>query len=225
VHRTRIKICGIARREDAQAAVSAGADAIGLLFHSGSKRFVSTDVAKQIVAGLPPMLSVVGLFVDADVDAIRRIVSEIHFAALQLHGNETPQVVAQLKPIPVIKAIRVDAKRLGEDLRVWKSAVADLGLTNLVGLVMETASTKEPGGTGIVNDWQTLSRHIKAGDFKGLPPLIAAGGLTPGNVADVVRMIRPWAVDVSSGVESEPRQKSSDMIQQFVQAVREADRD
>jgi phosphoribosylanthranilate isomerase len=222
VNRTRIKICGICRAEDAHAACDAGADAIGLVFHPAAGRYVTPDQAMEILRRLPAMVWTVGLFVDAPVDSIRAIVSQTHLSAVQLHGHESPELVAALKPVPVIKALRLDAN-LGNTLREWEVAIPKLDLTNLAGLIMETPSTGAPGGTGIANDWPALANHVRAGDFQKLPPLIAAGGLTPESVGGVVRTIRPYAVDVSSGVESVRRQKSPDKIRAFVRAVRDAD--
>ena len=223
MHRTRIKICGVTRPEDAVAAARAGADAVGLVFHPAAGRYVSADAAKKIVAALPPFVSVVGLFVDADADVILSAARGLPLAAVQMHGRETPDAVAAVAPLPVIKAVRVDPETFGGELRHWREAVAGGRVPNLAGLVVETAHTQQPGGTGVANDWDALARHAARGDFRGLPPWIAAGGLTPLNVAGVVARLRPWAVDVSSGVEAAKREKSPELIAAFVRAVREAD--
>jgi phosphoribosylanthranilate isomerase len=219
--RTRIKICGICRPQDATAATHAGADAIGIVFHAQSPRFVTVDQARQIIANVPPFISVVGLFVDADLATIRRTTAQISLSAIQLQGNESPKLVAELHPTPVIKAIKID-RNAEQTFSAWKAAIADLKLTNLIGLLLETSGTL-PGGSGIPNDWSAIQRLQRTGIFKGLPPLIAAGGLTPQTVGEIARLIRPYAVDVSSGVESARREKSSQKIQAFVQAVRSAD--
>ncbi len=222
MHRTRVKICGITRPEDAAAAAVAGADAIGMVFYAPAPRNISIERAKEILDVLPPFVSPVGLFVDAPADEIRRIADELHLGHVQLHGQEPPERVAELRGLQVIKAMRVDAQ-FGETLAAWRRASAELDLTNLRGIVLETGGTRQAGGTGVANDWTAVLRHRDAGAFEGLPPLIAAGGLTPQTVGDVVRNLRPWAVDVSSGVESAKGLKSVEKIQQFVQAVREAD--
>jgi phosphoribosylanthranilate isomerase len=129
--------------------------------------------------------------------------------------------VASLQPIPVIKALHVDGK-IKSTLAHWRKAIARLRLTNLKGILLETAG-KRPGGSGVANDWKMIQRLLETGALDGFPPLIAAGGLAPGNVGDVVRMLRPYAVDVSSGVESARRTKSAKLIRQFIEAVRTAD--
>jgi phosphoribosylanthranilate isomerase len=220
--RTRIQICGICRVADAQAAVEAGADAIGLVFDPAAPRYVSIDQATQIVAGISPFISIVGMFVNADAGAIRQVLEQIPLSAVQLHGGESPQLAAELKPIRVIKALRTDES---SELSAWRQAVGDLKLTNLIGIVMETpvSVAGAPGGSGVVNDWPRLRDLQSARKFDGLGALIAAGGLTPANVGDVIRLLRPFAVDVSSGVESGRREKSAEKMATFVRAVREAD--
>jgi phosphoribosylanthranilate isomerase len=222
VHRTRIKICGITRPEDAAAAAAAGADAIGMVFYAPAPRNISIERAKEILSILPPFVSPVGLFVDADASAIRSLTSQLHLRHVQLHGHEPPARVAELAGLYVIKAVRVD-DTFEQTLSTWRRASMELSLTNFRGVVLETAGTREAGGTGLANDWATVQRHRDAGAFEGLPRVIAAGGLTPQTVGDVVRSVRPWAVDVSSGVESAKGLKSVEKIQAFVRAVRKAD--
>jgi phosphoribosylanthranilate isomerase len=221
MQRTRVKICGICRPEDAASAAAAGADAIGMVFRSGIGRFVETDLAVQIAAAVPAFVSVVGLFVDAGAKDILAIRSRVPLSAIQLHGKESPRVVAELKPIPVIKALHLDSE-IESTLQTWRKAIAELQLTNLAGILLETAG-EAPGGSGIANDWNALHRLQTSGALDGLPPLIAAGGLTPRNVGEVVGMIRPYAVDVSSGVEARLREKSPETIAAFIRAVRQAD--
>ncbi len=204
------------------AAANEGADAIGMVFHTAAPRCVTMDQARQIAACLPPMISTVGLFVNASAEEIRRVMAEISLTTVQLHGDETPEFVAQLKPTPVIKAIRVD-DQLTQTLQKWRRAIVELDLTNLTGFVMETANAGAPGGTGVANDWKAIETLKQIGAFEGLPCLIAAGGLTPMNVAAVVQSIRPFAVDVSSGVESAKREKSIAKIEAFMRAVHTAD--
>jgi phosphoribosylanthranilate isomerase len=220
--RTRIQICGICRAADAQAAVEAGADAIGLVFDPAAPRYVSVDQARQIVTGVSPFISIVGMFVNADASAIRQVLEQIPLSAVQLHGQESPRLVAELKPIRVIKALRTDE---ASELSAWLGAIDQLKLTNLIGIVMETPASAAgaPGGSGVANDWPQLRVLQSARIFDGLGALIAAGGLTPANVGDVIRLLRPFAVDVSSGVESGRREKSAEKMAAFVRAVREAD--
>jgi phosphoribosylanthranilate isomerase len=207
MHRTRIKICGITRPADALAAAEAGADAVGLFLHGKSKRLIDLGRAREIMHALPPFVTAVGLFCDAEPRFMADTARSLGLAAIQLHGQEMPEKAAELAPLPVIKAIPVNSK-LGEELSRWKK-------TNLLGLLLDSAV----GGSGQVNDWDAIASI----DRTGLPPLIVAGGLTPANVGEVVRRLRPWAVDVSTGVESRPGEKSAELIAQFIAAVRSAE--
>jgi phosphoribosylanthranilate isomerase len=222
-HRTRIKICGVCRPEDAAAAARAGADAVGIVFHPPAPRNVSIDRAREILAALPAFVTPVGLFVNAKPSFLAETVRELGLRHIQLHGDETPEYVAGLRPYAVIKAVRVDPENFGQTLARWREAIATLGLTNLKGIVLETAGTGHAGGTGVANDWRTVREHQASGGFTGLPPMIAAGGLTPETVGAAVRDVRPFAVDVSSGVEEALGRKSPDKIAAFVAAVRQAD--
>lgn len=218
MHRTRIKICGVTRVEDALDAARHGADAIGIVMQRESKRFVEPARARQIVAALPAFVTPVALFFDAPTIEVAHTARELGVRHVQLHGHELPDEVAAIAPLAVIKAVRVTRMGLTDELTRWRGAPA-----NLVGIVLETATAKGGGGTGIANDWEFIESSIKAGDFSGLPRIIAAGGLTPESVGDVVRRIRPWAVDVSSGVESSLGLKSETKIEAFCRGVREAD--
>jgi phosphoribosylanthranilate isomerase len=222
VHRTRIKICGITRPEDAAAAAAAGADAIGMIFYAKAARYIAIDRAKEILGLLPPFVTPVGVFVDAEADELRWLAGELHLQHIQLNGHEPPTRVQELGAFQIVKAIRVDGA-FGEALSTWRRGAKDLKITNFRGIVLETGGTREAGGTGVANDWAAVLKHREAGAFEGLPQLIAAGGLTPETVGDVVRQLRPWAVDVSSGVESSKGIKSVERIHAFVRAVREAD--
>jgi phosphoribosylanthranilate isomerase len=223
MHRTRIKFCGIARAKDASAAAVAGADAIGLVFHKKSSRYISLEMAREILSVLPPMVCPIGLFVNSPHDEVRDIANTLNIRTVQLHGDESPEVVAQLSDFSVIKAIRCDAKNLQPSLQLWRSAVAKLNLKNLSGILLETGGTAEPGGTGIENDWAGIASVIGTGQVTGLPPLIAAGGLSMENVAGVIRRLRPWAVDVSSGIEQTPGIKSLEKMRRFALAVQNVD--
>lgn len=216
-----MKICGVGYVEDAVAAARAGADAIGMVFHPSAKRHVSVERAGEILAALPPFVTPVGLFVDADAERVREVARTLGLRHIQLHGTESPELVAELKEFTILKAIRVDPKAFASELDSWRRAIAKLKLTHLQGFVLETAGTV--GGTGKANDWEIIDRHRQRGDFIGLPYLIAAGGLTPETVGDVVRRIHPWAVDVSSGVEGSPGKKSPERIEAFIRQVRSAE--
>ncbi len=223
--RTRIKICGVTHPDDARAAANAGADAIGIVFHPPSRRYVSLHDARAILDALPAFVTPVGLFVDAEPDGILQTERELHLRHVQLHGHETPADVEALRGLVVIKAVRADPKHFASSLATWRAAIQQRGLFHLRGIVLETAGPADaPGGSGVVNDWSLIEERCAAGDFQHLPPIIAAGGLRPETVGDVVRRLRPWAVDVSSGVEpSPPGRKSVQLIQHFIEEVRKAD--
>ena len=219
MHRTLIKICGITRLEDGIAAAEAGADFIGLNFYPKSKRYIQLNTAKRILDALPQTVTPVGLFVDATRDEIHRIADALHLSHIQLHGNETPALVEQLSNFAIFKSIPADRGTLSAQVNLWKNA----HLPQLKTLLLETPNTGHAGGSGIENDWSTIAAFHKSGLFQGAPSLIAAGGLNADNVAAVIGAIHPYAVDVSSGVETSPGQKSAGKIHDFIQAVRLAD--
>jgi len=222
VNRTRIKICGVTRPQDAVAAARFGADAIGMIFHETSRRSISPDVARKIVSALPPFVTPVALFVDEDPQTVLDTAAALNIRTVQLHGDESPADVSEMRGLTVLKALHVDADTLSNTLAEWRVAIAEEDLLNLAAFVLDTKSDR-PGGSGIENDWSAICELQSEGDFKGLPPIIVAGGLKPDNVAKVVSEIHPWAVDVSSGVESAIGQKAEEKIESFVNAVREAD--
>jgi phosphoribosylanthranilate isomerase len=219
MRRTRVKICGVGHVDDALAAARAGADAIGLLFHPDARRCIQPPRAMEILAALPPFVSPVGLFVDLPVSAIWDTVRSLNLRHVQLHGHESAEQVAELRGLTILKAIRVDPTTFGPELEQWRRDIARHKLTHLQGFVLETAGVA--GGSGIANNWDLITQHRKRGDFIGLPPLIAAGGLNPENVADVVRAVQPWAVDVSSGVEASPGRKSTEKMEAFIRAAQQ----
>ncbi len=180
--------------------------------------------AARIAGAAAPFVSVVGLFVNASVEEIRRVAAALALSAVQLQGEESPQTVAALKPLRVIKALHL-AGNDAEPLARWRTAMRDLNLSNLVGILLDTPGGAQRGGTGIPNDFSSIERLQRSGGFDGLPPVIVAGGLKPETVGDVVRLVHPYAVDVSSGVESAKREKSPQKIDAFIRAVREADSD
>lgn len=222
MQRTRIKICGICRPQDALTAAAAGADAIGMVFHPPSRRCITMQTAREVLAILPPFVTPVALFVDAGADEVRTKCVALGVRHVQLHGDESPELIAELTGFIVIKAVRVEPQTFGAALHRWRAAIHALRLTQLRGLLLETAAPVA-GGSGIPNDWDSIIRHKESGAFDGLPPLIAAGGLTPESVAGVVQRVHPWAVDVSSGVEEIPGGKSAEKIAAFVAAVSDAD--
>jgi phosphoribosylanthranilate isomerase len=204
-------------------AVRAGADAIGLVFHPPAPRSIPLERGREIMRALPPFVTPVGMFVDAAPEAVLESAWAIGMRHVQLNGHELPEQVRALAPLVVIKAIRVARQEFAQTLATWRAAITRLQIANLAGFVLETANTGQAGGTGVANDWEAVREARAAGLFEGLPPIIAAGGLRPENVAEVVRSIRPYAVDVSSGVEASLGVKSPEKIAAFAQAVRDVD--
>lgn len=202
----RVKICGITRIEDALAAVAAGADAIGFVFHPDSPRQVTPEQAARIVAALPPFVTTVGLFVDADEQRIRDTLAQVPLSLLQFHGDET-QAQCRIYGRPWIKALRVQP---GQDV-----AALMAGWPGAAGILLDAYHPTQHGGTGLQFDW-SLVPHCSA------MPIILAGGLTPANVAEAIRSTRPYAVDVSGGVEASKGVKDADKIEAFMAGVRSA---
>lgn len=205
--RTRIKICGITRPEDGLAAAEAGADAIGLVFYPDSPRFVSLEVAETICDALPPFVSIVALFVNAAEIEIDEVLRHLPIDTVQLHGDETPGFVQRLG-FPCIKAISVK-----ESMDV-ASSCAEYAEADAV--LLDTYQKGVPGGTGQRFDWDLVPPQVA-------PDIILAGGLNSDNVADAIRTVGPYAVDVSGGVESAPGIKDAQKISDFAAAVRAAD--
>ena len=201
--RTRVKICGITRVQDVLAAVAAGTDAIGLVFAEASPRCVSADQARAIIARLPPFVTVVGLFVDSPATRIREVLGQVPLDLLQFHGRETPEDCRQFGR-PYIKAIRMAP---GVDLAAEARRYA-----RAAGLLLDAYDPQVAGGTGATFDWTRVPQDLDK-------PLILAGGLTPENVARAIRAVRPYAVDVSSGVEQSKGIKDAAKIVAFIRNV------
>jgi phosphoribosylanthranilate isomerase len=204
--RTRVKICGITRVEDAMAAVIAGADALGLVFYEGSPRSVSVAQAQAIVAAIPPFVSVVGLFVNAPTKKIESILSQVRLDILQYHGDETPKDCLQIN-LPYYKAIRVKA-----DTNLIQYAV---DFNSAKALLLDTYSELAVGGTGQTFDWKLIPENLPK-------PIILAGGLTVDNVGQAIKQVKPYAVDVSGGVEVSKGIKDAEKITAFMQGVKNA---
>lgn len=206
--RTRIKICGITTATDAAMAVEAGADALGVVL-APSSREVTLEDAERALAGVPPLVARVGVFVDADLGFVADAVQRLGLTAVQFHGAETPEACAAA-PVPVIKAFKVGTQFAPTVIEPFRGAVA--------AILLDTYDSQRSGGTGTTFDW-----HTHAAALPGWAPLIVAGGLTPVNVAVAVRVFHPFAVDVSSGVEEHLRHKDRMKLNAFVAAVRAAD--
>ena len=207
LRRTRVKICGITRIEDALAAVGAGADAIGLVFYPHSPRAVTVAQARAICSVLPPFISAVGLFVDAEPTAVISVLQQVPLDLLQFHGSETPDYCVQFKR-PFLKALRM---REATDVAAVRAQ-----FTSARALLLDTYRADVPGGTGEVFDWRRVPRACAA-------QIVLAGGLNPDNVGAAIQQVRPFAVDVSGGVESAPGIKDVQRIDAFMAAVSRAD--
>jgi phosphoribosylanthranilate isomerase len=205
--RTRVKICGITRLQDAQAAVNQGADAIGLVFYPASPRAVTPEQAAAIVKHLPPFITVVGLFVDASREEVAEVLKTVPLDLLQFHGEETPAQCAG-HGRPWIKAIRM---RASVDLTQMVHEYAEAS-----GLLLDTYRAGVPGGTGERFDWDRIPREFCS-------RIILAGGLDPHNVEQAIRRVQPYAVDVSGGVEAAKGIKDADKIAAFIAGVNRGD--
>ncbi|MEW6387801.1 MAG: phosphoribosylanthranilate isomerase [Thermodesulfobacteriota bacterium] len=203
----RIKICGITNLEDALAAAHLGAPALGFNFYAKSPRSVTPEAAREIIRQLPPLVLSVGVFVDEDASTVREIASQAGLDWLQLHGNEFPEYCRQLGR-RVIKAFRVQDERSLEELAKYKGSVQ--------AFLLDTYKPGLSGGTGETFDWHLARRAQPYG------PIILAGGLTPENVAQAIKMAQPQAVDVASGVEARPGKKDQEKLKAFFAAVRGA---
>jgi len=202
--RTRVKICGITRAQDAADVAAMGGDAIGLVFYPQSPRAVTAVQAAEIVADLPAFVTVVGLFVNAAPAKIRAVLKKVRIDVLQFHGDEPPEA-CRAYGRPYIKAI---AMRKDMDVHAQARGYADAA-----GLLLDSYSEGSPGGgTGRVFDWSQVPANLGR-------PLILAGGLTPENVAEAIRQTRPYAVDVSGGVESTKGIKNAAKIAAFIRGV------
>lgn len=201
---TRIKICGITRSEDALVCAQAGVDAIGLVFYPSSPRHIAAAQAAAIARALPPFVTTVGLFVNPAAEQVEAVLDEVRLDVLQFHGDEPPEFCAGFG-VPYLKAIRVKA---GVDL-----VQCAIRYQAAQGLLLDAYVEGTPGGTGQSFDWELIPA--------GLPlPVILSGGLSPANVADAIRRVRPWAVDVSSGVEASKGIKDAAKIVAFIEGVR-----
>ena len=204
---TRVKICGITRTEDALAAAQAGADALGLVFHEKSPRHVTVGQAALVAAVLPPFVTLVGLFVNPSEDAVREVLRQVPLDVLQFHGEEEPEFCARFGR-PWIKAIR-----MRHDVDLIQCA-ARYRLAQ--GLLLDAFVEGAHGGTGASLDWALIPQAVPL-------PVILAGGLHSGNVAEAIRLVRPYAVDVSSGVEAAKGIKDAAKVVAFINEVNNID--
>ena len=203
----KVKICGITNRDDAEVAVAAGADALGFVMYKQSPRWVEPAVARAIIAELPPFVLPIGVFVNEEAGIVRRLVDECGFALAQLHGDETALYCQQLGR-PALKALRL------KDRGAFLALAEFQGRAGARGFLIDAFSDQAYGGTGQTVDWTLAAEVARA------VPVLLAGGLTPSNVAEAVRLVRPYGVDVSSGVELSPGKKDSKKVSAFIEAAR-----
>jgi len=219
--RTRIKVCGLTRKEDLEAAVAAGADAVGFVFYPASPRYLAPAAAGELLTAVPPFVTSVGLFVNAPAEEVVAVVAQAPVSLLQFHGDETPQqccAAAKAVGRPFMRALRVQSGMQAADLleyeREYRAASNAAGCT-FAGLLLD-AFVDGYGGGGKVFDWSLIPKELA-------PRAVLSGGLNAQNVTEAVLRVRPYAVDVSSGVEQSKGIKDAAKIHAFVEAVRAAD--
>ncbi|SRR5690554_662212 len=201
--RTRVKICGITRPEDALTAVKAGADAIGLVFYGPSPRCVSLEQAQAIAQVIPPFVTITALFVDPTAEEVQKILDSVRIDLIQFHGDENEHFCEQFNT-PYIKAIRV---------RNTQDVVANsLRFPSALAFLLDSFKPGVPGGTGETFDWSLIPQESQK-------PIILAGGLTAENIATAIQQVSPFAVDVSGGVEATKGIKDASKIQEFMNEV------
>ncbi|MFH0763806.1 MAG: phosphoribosylanthranilate isomerase [Candidatus Omnitrophota bacterium] len=205
---TRIKICGITNKIDAVGAADLGADMLGFVFYKNSKRYVSPAMAEDIINELGPGIGKVGVFVDETMEFVMNAAEDAGLNMLQFHGDETPEYCAYFRGrFKVIKAFRLKER---DDLKAINNYNTDYYL-------LDTYKRDSIGGTGEAFDWKILK------DFEILRPVILSGGLTPANISAAIKEVAPYAVDVSTGVESSPGKKDMTLLKKFVENVRRLD--
>jgi phosphoribosylanthranilate isomerase len=203
MQRVRVKICGVRTLEEAQAAITAGADALGFNFWSKSARYISPEEAREIIHHLPPFVSCVGVFVNESAETIKEIISQTGIDTVQLHGDEEPEFCREFERVKLIKAFRV-----GEDFEI-----ATIKRYPVSAVLLDAKVKGEYGGTGQRFDWRLA---IEAKKFL---PVILAGGITIDNVKEAIQVVCPYAIDVCSGVEAEPGRKDLVKIREFMLEV------
>jgi len=211
--RTRIKMCGITNMEDAEEGMRAGVDALGFIFVEDSPRYIEPEKAKEIAANISPFVDLVGVFIDRDNIEVQEIVDYCGLSYVQLHGSETPEYCGQLayaaSPCKVIKAFRISGSATPEDFHPYQDVVQ--------GFLLDTYVADQAGGTGSTFNWDMIESLALQ------RPIILAGGLTPDNVAEAIDKVRPFAIDVNSGVEIRPGLKDYDKLRMLLDAVWKAD--
>src|SRR5262245_17160291 len=210
----RVKVCGITSLDDALWAVEAGADALGFIFVEGTPRYVTPAAAAAIVATLPPFVTPVGVFWDHEPAHVKAVAAECRLGALQFHGNEAPETLLGHQ-VPTIKTIKIGAAPAGEeDLR-------DVPRYQVSAFLLDSAARWSEGEMRAPLAWRSLAGLLSRVARRAVP-LILSAGLTPDNVAEAIRTVRPWAVDVNSGVEARPGRKDPDKVRRFLAEARAA---
>lgn len=194
----RIKICGITRLEDALCAEECGAHALGFIFYKKSKRYIEPILATKIIEKLNPFISKVGVFVNEDIEVIKQIIANCGITHVQLHGDETIDFAAKINN-PVLRALNFD-DNINQKIKDWEEYP----------ILIDSGTAKKPGGTGKTLPWDSLKSFIKN------RKIILAGGLTPENITTAIKIVKPMAVDVNSGVEKSPGIKNRDLIEKFI---------
>ena len=211
----RVKICGVTRVGDALAAAQLGADAVGLNFYPPSPRYVGRDRAREIRRTLPPLVEPVGLFVNADAVQVRETAEAVGLVTVQLHGEELPDVLAELDAFRLIKVFRIQDRDSLDEVSAYLEACDAIG-RRPDALLFDVHDPELWGGSGKRFDWGVLT------EAETFQPYLLAGGLTPDNVGQAIRVARPWGVDVASGVESSPGIKDPDRMRAFIDRAKGA---
>jgi phosphoribosylanthranilate isomerase len=208
VNRTRIKVCGITERADLVHAVSAGVDGLGFIFAKNSPRWIEPEKARELIRSLPPFVDAVGVFVNEDPDVVTDIIKYCGLTMVQLHGRENIDY-CKLMPVRIVKSFAVNCTTEGAEMAVYSEVAA--------GYLLDTYHESLAGGTGQTFDWRLIEGLRIPG------PVLLAGGLGPDNIGEAISIVRPFAVDVNSGVEKSPGHKDHAKITALVEAVRRAD--
>jgi phosphoribosylanthranilate isomerase len=219
MNHVHVKIEGLRDPQTAARIAGMGADAVGLVF-ADSPRRVTPEAARQVVAALPPEVWTIGVFVNAEAEEINRVARETGIGCVQLHGDEPPTLLAKIA-LPCVKAFRVRSPDWLAEMRGWLAGVP--AGRKLAAVLLDAYNPSARGGTGNRFNWQWVAEARGRGELEGLPPIVLAGGLNPTCVGEAVHTVRPWAVDVASGVESSPGVKDLAKVQAFLDAVRGAE--
>ena len=220
MQRVRVKICGLTQPDQARAIAEMGADAIGLVF-AESKRRMDIEQAREVAVAAGAKIEKVGVFVDADAEQITQIIEQVGITRVQLHGCEPPEIIEVIS-VPCWKVFRVRDESFAEKVRDWCGRLG--ANAHLEAIMLDAYNPNAAGGTGESFNWELVVRARRDGRMDNLLPIILAGGLDPDNVAEAIAAVRPWAVDVSSGVESSPGVKDLAKVEAFLRAVRDTDK-